>query len=692
MKRIFAVTLMIGILLTNCTYAYNSLEADSVRLNNEMEKLKPKKKLKLANQLFKKGSNLNAMIYYEEYLKDNENNSYTINQLAELNYKLRDYKTAALWYKKLKDQQDLGYRKAGYYHGLMLKYSGQYDEAKTEFEEFMKKYKGDDKVEMKKLCLRHIEGCDFGKKANANPASNVKIEHLGENVNNPFTEYAPRPVGNDELIYASLRSDSAIAINLVEKGADYRSKIYSSKLVEGEWSKGVPVSFPWNNIEMHSGNVSYSPDGKRAYFTWCTEENELKMDCNIYVSEKSGGAWGEPTKLKDEVNHSPYNTTHPHAALDADGNEWLFFSSDRDDGQGGMDIWAAKRNSGGRYSDAVNPGKKINTSMDEITPYYNTASGTLYFSSEGLVNMGGLDIFKSEGSGTKWADAENLGTPINSSQDDMYYALNEDESAAYMVSNRPGVFSLKSETCCDDIFKINYIREVYLRGHVATRKNPDIPICDARVSMYDMEQDEAVNLYAELVTKCDEKFVLKIDPTTDYKVNSMKMNYISGLENLLFSKMDISEDTIDHIFYIEQIMRKKIRLKKVYFPFDQWNLVNYYQKTLDSLVIIMKENEDVQLEIGGHCDHLGPTAYNDRLGERRAKSTADYLIGKGIAKDRLYVKSFGEGSPAVANTKKDGSDDSLGRAKNRRVEFKLLTEGMEGVEIEYVNEDPKGTI
>ncbi len=692
MKRILVIAFLIGFAFGNHGFANTSLSADSVRLNNDLEKLSPKKKLKLANQLFKKGSNLNAMIYYEEYLKDNENNSYAINQMAELNYKLRDYKTASIWYKKLKEQQDLGYPKAAYFHGLMLKYSGQYAEAKTEFEEFTKKYKGDDKVEMKKLTLRHIEGCDFGVEANQNVATNVKVEHLDENVNNPFTEYAPRPVGSNELIYASLRSDSAIAVNLVEKGTDYRSKIYSSKYVDGAWTPGTPVSYPWNNIEMHAGNVTYSPDGKRAYFTWCTEASALKMDCNIYVSEKSGSTWGEPQKLKDQVNHSPYNTTQPYAALDADGNEWLYFSSDRKDGEGGMDIWAAKRNSNGGFGDALNLGKKINTSMDEVTPSYHTATKTLYFSSDGQVNMGGFDIFKATGSGSDWSDPENLGKPINSSQDDMYYALNEAESTAYMVSNRPGVISLKSETCCDDIFQIRFSREIFLRGHVATRKNPDLPICDVRVSMFDLEQDEAINLYAELVTKCDEKFIMKIDPDADYKVNSVKTNFISGLDNLLFSKMEIDEDTIDHVFYIEQIMRKKIRLKKIYFPFDQWNLVSYYQKTLNSLSVIMANNPDLKLEIGGHCDHMGSTDYNDRLGERRAKSAADYLVGKGVNNDRLLVKGYGEGKPLTANTRKDGSDDPLGRAKNRRVEFKLLTDALEGVEIEYVEEDPKGTM
>lgn len=664
----------------------------------EIQKLNTRKTIKMANKLYKKGSFYNALKYYEEAHNRKPENSYVIYRLAATNLLLRDYKLAEKWYKLLSETDPVKYPRSYFMYGLMLKYNGKYEDAIPQFEKFKDSdYSEDDATELIARADKEIEGCELGIQYLASPPVRAKIEHPDESVNNPFTDFAPVPLDKDgnEMMYASIRADSALNVEELKKGnVDWYSKLYTAKFEGDEWKEAELLPAPPNSSEVHTGNAVYNADQSRMYFTRCELNKCLQMDCKIYKSEKnSDGSWGEPEVLGANINAEDATNTHPHVVQTEDGNDALYFVSDREGGQGRKDIWYAEANNSGTFGKAENLGAGINTEWDEITPAYDENEGILYFSSKGQVNIGGFDIFFSQGSAAEndWAEVENLGYPINSSVDDIYYAPADDGKTGFMVSNRPGGFNLKSETCCDDIYRVTIIREIVLEGWVAVRSDPDqTPIGGADVAVFTKDGDE-LQAVSTITTDEMEHFIVPLEPETVYQFNTTKPGYWGSEEVIDLNEIEV-DDTLKHAFLVDEIIKRKIKLKRIYFAFDRYNITRKYKKSLDSLQVVLSNNPDYTLTITGHTDAIGTDAYNMVLGKKRAQAAADYLVAKGISIDRLSLISKGEDEPIKPNTKENGADNKLGRAYNRRVEFEVDTnEDLLEIEIEYTDEEPEGT-
>lgn len=351
----------------------------------------------------------------------------------------RDYANAAKCLEKVKDKNK-EYDKPGYKYAMSLKQTGQYDPARQAFENFINVYDGADKVQMKERVDTEIKGCNFALKAQEFTDPSIFIEHMDANaINTEKTEFAPIPFANDVLYFSSTISGVA--------------SIYRTQKNNGQWApRQSPSLFLGKMEKPHFGNGSFTPDGKRFYFTQC-DLVDGKPLCSIYVMMEADGKWTNPTKLPDYINVETTNTTHPFVTVEG-GEEVLYFASNREGGKGGLDLWYCTRTVDSRglnFSLPKNLGLNINTPGDEITPFYHTGSQTLYFSSSGRVSAGGLDIFKSAGSKLKWEVAQNMGFPINSDGDDLYYVISEAHGGGYFVSNRrfdPD----KVVTTNDDIF------------------------------------------------------------------------------------------------------------------------------------------------------------------------------------------------------------------------------------------------
>ncbi len=645
------------------------------------QELTPGKTKRLAKKLYKRGSYYNSLEYWEKYFEAKPEKSSSIEKIAEMNFMLRDYKMAEKWYKSLMETDSANYPKARYWYAMMLKYNGKYDEAAANFSTFIARYLADDSKEYHELAKKHIEGCSLAKNQMSRPLR-VEIEHLDEKVNNPFTDYAPMPVG-DDLYFSSIKSDSVLDLMHL-KGVDYYSKIYRSHFENNQWLKGEPIGEPVNSAKWHVGNGSFSPDGTRLYFTQCsTKKRKVNLTCKIYVSKKQGESWGEPESVGEEINKKKSSNTQPAVGA-VDGKEYLYFVSNRGEGIGGTDIWYAESTGNGLFGTPVNAGAKINTSSDEGTPYYDGKSKKLYFSSNGHVNIGGMDAFSASGSGGQWDDPVNIGFPLNSSVDDMYFFIDSEEKGGFFVSNRPSRFSLKSETCCDDIYQYKLIKDIYLDAFVARKSEPEIPLGGADVSVFTVTGTSLAPI-STFKTDTAEHFVLKLDPEKVYQFNATKPGFWGSEEQIDLSKME-AKDTLFRTFFVEEIVRRKIRLKRIYYEFNQYDITRLYKVTLDSLYLVLSENPKFTLEITGHCDSKGADAYNDELGRKRAQSAADYLMKKGIAQDRLTLFSKGELEPLVPNETPDGKDNPQGRAENRRVEFKVNTNDPNlEVEVEYAD-------
>ena len=399
-----------------------------------------KKQSKLADQQFESGDFANAAKNYEEAWTKKRKKKELIFRAGEAYYSLKDYRKAAEAYQNVKDENAV-FPLVGLKYARSLKQDGQYDKAATEFQKFVDNYAGQSKAILQDIIEIEIEGCELGKNAPLQANRSLNLQLLSSNINSDESEFAPYMLGN-ELYFSSAKGGTA--------------RIYSSMRQGNNWGQAnTPANFPIIQ-NGHVGNGAFSSDNTRYYFTICNADqryNELTSRCEIFVTKRTGNSWSQPERLPDYVNMKGVTATHPYA-VSKNGQEFLFFSSNRSGSRGGMDIWYISRDLGLDNNDftfPVNLGPTINTLGDEISPYYDGNSGTLYFSSNGQVSIGGFDIFKSTGDEVNWTIPDNMGVPVNSSADDFFYIKNADGASGFLVSNRVSGGE-KTSTRHSDIF------------------------------------------------------------------------------------------------------------------------------------------------------------------------------------------------------------------------------------------------
>lgn len=392
--------------------------------------------------------------YMKAYNSDNKDGN-VIHKIAQTHMALRDYKNAAQWYQKLVDlNKDKDYPLSRYDHATALKMTGDYDNSIREFDAFIKSYPADgDRADYYKAMAKiQLDGAAWAKK-NMEPTEELIIENVGPNVNSPSTEGGAFPMGRQEIIYTSLRADTLI----VKEDEEYeRAKIYMAKASDnGEW--GAATEFQADVIQQEGFHVvqpMFNSTQTKFYFVRAQLVGNNLENSRIYVADYKDGTIGEPKLL--DFNSSSYSCKDPSIVV-WDEKEYLLFSSNMEGGKGGMDIWYAEINEDGTTKQPLNM-ENINTIGDDITPFFDERDNNLYFSSTGYPGYGGLDIFMSKRSsvGTMGV-VNNMGAGFNTYVDDFHFILNKtdnDDCYGYILSNRPGTISLKSETCCDDIFSI----------------------------------------------------------------------------------------------------------------------------------------------------------------------------------------------------------------------------------------------
>ncbi len=661
------------------------------KTTKEISDLPWKQRLKIADRLYSSGSYYNALNFYTDLYKEQSTNSYLVSQLAITYRATRDYKSAEFWYKTLieLDKDNNKYPLANYDYALMLKMNGKYNMAKQVFTDFGKKYKGRDPSTFKKLVKNQVKGCEFAIKAIEHPKSAI-VKHLNTEVNAAYHDFAPLPVGDSVLIFSSLRSDTVIVPG--NKRSDQpMTKFY---MVEKRGAKLVnrqPLPLPVDDEKHHNGNGTFSPDGNRFYFTRCDEVKYDKIVCSIFVTEKKADGWTSPSKLGNNVNIPGFTSTQPNIVSYMKGSEVLYFVSNKPGGEGGLDLWYSVITKRGVHKEAVNLGRKINTAGDEVTPHYDPTSQSIYFSSDGRIGMGGLDIYKSEGMLRRWSNIENMGYPLNSRVDDRGFVLDENGLGGYFVSNRPGVVALKSETCCDDIFSFKWenIIIVAVQGYVfELGDTTQTPIDGATVSLYlqDSETKEDIYITAENTAGGDMYFY-KLNKERDYKLTASKEGFFSG-KGLFTDFVTVTtkgitkSDTLRADLYLNRMdTGVGYVLKNIYYDFDKATLRGVSENTLDSLMIILNDHPAIKVEIGSHTDIRGSDEYNIKLSQKRAESVVRYLIKNGILKERLVAKGYGETALLEDCSKyeecpdeNDATRDCPCHQRNRRTEFKILGE------------------
>lgn len=647
---------------------------------------------KKAEYALKHGDVYTALDLYEKAASKDPANVAVVYKLGELQLATRDYASAQKSFKKVYEQNSEEYKLAKYYYGLMCKRMGEYEVAETLLKEFSKEYRGTDTYYYKTLAKNEAEGATLAMSL-LGQSSTYTVTHPGAGINSAYTDFSPIYLSEKEMVFASLKADSVLSYESSKspKKLDARARFYLAKKENETWETVGEWKEPFNEMGIETGNGAFSPDSLRFYFTKCEVNKEHKVICQIYKSNKKNGKWTNPEKLPESINAEGYTATHPAVAIySRTGGDLLFFASDRLPSKGGLDLWSAyydvKRD---RWQAPKNLGRRVNSVGDDMTPFYDPVFGYLYFSSDGWPSVGGLDIFKVQGTDGKFRSyPENLGFPVNSSADDMYYFIDYNSNKGFIVSNREGSISLKSPTCCDDIFEIAVDRSLVfgLDGNTYYKEEGDTSdnkfvMENATVRLFKGESKIPV---AETKSDNEGFYFFNLNPKTDYHITVSKVGYLSFKSDIITTKNLLVSDTLHQpsIVLIPKT-KKAIRVKNIYYNYDSDELTEASKSVLDTTVYkIMESNPNIVLEIGAHTDSKGSDSYNLKLSEGRAKSVVKYLIQKGIQPERLKAKGYGETIPIAPNENPDGSDNPEGRAQNRRTEFKIVGE-LESSEDEY---------
>jgi len=701
-----------------------------------------------------------ALEWYLRAYEANEKDGAAIYKIASTHELLRDYKSAAEWYQKLVDlNQKDDYPLSRYQHAVVMKMTGDYDNCIPGFEAFIKEYPADaPKADYyKKMAQIHIDGAKWAKN-NMEPTEELIIENAGPNVNSKSTEGGAFPMGRDEIIYASLRADTII---VKEEGEDYEhAKIYISKSDgEGKWGEAKEFNADILQKEgMHVVEPTFNDDQTKFYFVRAELIGNQLENSRIYVADYNDGTVSNPKLL--DFNSSSYSCQDPAFAV-WDGKNYLLFTSNMEGGKGGMDVWYAEINADGTTKEPLNL-EAINTIGDDLTPFFDERNSTLYFSSDGHPGYGGWDIFRTErASNGSMGEITNMGAGFNTYVDDFSFTVNKlgnDDCYAYILSNRPGTMSLKSETCCDDIFSVIMPERCDIIMDVAVMdEESGEPMIGATVQLIDQATGEVVDEQSNTEGN-DYKFMLEVGKKYDIVAKKdglegsketadatkealtaagldltkpmefskeVKIKELGLMVQAFDKKTNAALDGVTVILYdaatgkeVKQLTKgtgnefsfviprdkdykvfanregyiadTRVVAKKdlgmvqkmyltpppvfynVYFSFNKSDIRQGASDTLQMVLATLNENPEMIVEVRGHTDAKGSDQYNINLSNKRSEAAINYLTKKGVDKNRLQPKAFGEAEPAAENQKTDGSDNPEGRALNRRVEFKII--------------------
>ena len=544
-----------------------------------------------------------------------------------------------------------------YYLGKAYHINYQIDKAVEYFQKF-RGYLTETETDLLKDVDRQIEMCYNAKKMFEN-SLDIKIDNLGASINSKYPEYSPVISKDEKTLIFTSRRDISTGGNKDEKGKFYEDIFIVSKDESGNWQSAKPIG---NNINTnrHEASISLTADGKQLFIY-----KDDGGDGNIYTSYNKDGNWTAPEKLNFPVNTKSWET---HACLAPDG-QVLYFVSDREGGYGGRDIYKSERKSNGEWGPAINLGPAINTPYNEESPFVLPDGVTLYYSSEGHESMGGFDIYSATLSDDGfWGRPENLGYPINTTEDDVFYVPTEDEKHAYYST-------MKKDGYGDlDLYLITIVRGksrvITLAGSVtdAMTYKPLV----AKIEVIDNVKKQVV---ANLNSNKLGDFFCTLPPS-NYTLNVTSPKHkdytetfeIKADEKLSEIQKDIILDRLEEVVLNKNDYEigEKIILKKIFYDFDKADLRQESVTELTRLTKLMKDIPTLKIEISGHTDNVGTAEYNKKLSEKRAKSVVDYLIEKGIDAKRLSFNGYGFDQPIATNTTEEG------RQLNRRTEFKIL--------------------
>lgn len=563
---------------------------------------------------------------------------------AAESYRLcHNYAQAGEWYDKLiKENHEPDYPLSRLWYGQCLKAGGHFDEALKQLRQFKTTWTGN--KEYNNAADREIANCNFAKEQYAN-ARPVEVVRMPEPLNANQGDYALTKNAGDYWFTSSRQTEN--------------SKIPSNKIYlasAANTSAPVIINFDQeHNDKYEVGTPSVNPSGNKLYLTVWYKKAEKNI-LGIYTSDLQNHTWSPLRKLNQNVNLEGYNAMQPFITNDG---KRLFFASDRPGGQGGYDIWLSDLDNSGNPLNATNLGKTVNTPEDEEAPFFDVVHEKLVFSSKGFTGMGGFDFFASYENNGGWSQPLNLGYPINSPKDDLYYYEDPDNNGKFYISSDRG------SECCLSLFELTYL-PITISGKI-TSCNSNSPLSNVKVSLIDSVTKQVVSQETNL----DGGYNFRVTAGTKYELKMEKNGYFTKVITAL------PKNNADTLFRADTCLQpfkvnEPIVLRNILYDFDKADLHPESTIALDKLVSIMLDNPELKVELSSHTDSVGSDAYNLELSQRRAESCVNYILLKGVSKERIYARGYGRSHPVAANTLPGGRDNPAGRQLNRRTEFTIV--------------------
>lgn len=562
----------------------------------------------------------------------------------------------------------------GYPDSMALLYLGQLHQKNGDYKSAIKAYTAFlEKVPGDTLATNGLLGCELAPKwKNTFSLYSIKKEPI---LTSRRSDFCPALLGDDSdmLYFTSTRNESKgneISGITGTKSADI---FFTRKNDKGKWEPVEPAEGDLNS-EYEEGTCCFSPDGKTMYLTVCTYDADYPRFAQIYTSSRSDASWSKPQLLqisKDTLS------SYAHPAVSPDGN-WLYFTSDMPGGQGGFDIWKIALTDHG-LGGVENAGFPINTPGDEMFPVFRP-NGEFYFSSNGHVGMGGLDIIKAECDSLGVWTLENLKYPMNSSGDDFGMTFEGLHNRGYFSTNRGDARGW------DHIMSFEHPEVIQtVKGWVYEKDGYELP----EGLVYMVGND---GTYLKLSVRGDGSFEQEVKPNVDYVFLGTCKGYLNHKEELSVDTSSVSQEYV--LQFPLASIENPVLIRNIFYEFDSAALLESSCLALDSLVDLLNENPNVTIELSSHCDFRGKDEYNEKLSQRRAESVVNYLIAHGIDTLRLTPKGYGEKRPKIVTRKIAATYDFLNEgdtlteafilaldneekqeichALNRRTEFKVL--------------------
>ncbi len=530
-----------------------------------------------------------ASIWYKKALDVDTTVLETAFKYAESLRKYNDYaKAESKYYYIYKKDRGRLYPMVPFWYATMLKYNGKYADAKKAFKRCKRFFTRDKKGYHYLKVMNELKSCDEAIKIMKDSVP-VDIKNMGDDINTYSSELGGTLLNDSTVIYSSLRDEKMKKNNIIVDTSLYLVRLFKGSKNGDVWKTDTVLEQKINEPNYHIANGSLNPKGTVFYYTRCNRD----FICKIYAINYNDGKWETPYEVKG-VNIENYTSTQPSVA-EIEGKETLFFSSNRNGGLGGMDIWYARKNEDNSYMPPINAGNIVNTIEDEITPFYNSKDTALYFSSNWHYGLGGFDIFKSKSNLEGFEKPQNMGYPINTSTNDFYYNIRN--NTALITSNRKGSYTKKGETCCNDV----WVYEI-----------PDTIKEEVFTTLEELNKYLPVRLYFhnDQPNPRTRDTITDIDYMSTYKdytrlYNEYKREYAKGLKD---------DEKAEAILDIDDLFSENIDKGK-----------NDLEMFTPLLLKELEDGKTVTLTIKGFASPLSKSDYNVNLTLRRVSSLINYL-------------------------------------------------------------------